>query len=173
MPSTRKAPAKAAKSKKPQVRPVDSIFDELNTMRDALMRRAYEIFDGRGRRSGRELDDWLDAKRELVWSPAIELIEKDGQLILEAAVAGMEPGELDVQITPDEILIRSDRIHSNPADNEKIYTSEFCDGKLFRDVRLPTRVDPRRAQAEYHQGLLRVTAPIAAGSGPKRIKIAS
>jgi HSP20 family protein len=172
MPSTRKAASKMAKSKQPRLRPVESILEEMNEMRDALMRRAYEIFDDRGRQGGRDLENWLDAKRELVWSPAIELTEKDGKIVLEAAVAGLEPDDLDVQITPEEVLIRSDHIHSEPVKGEKVYTCEFCSGKLFRDVRLPERVDPEHAEAEYRNGLLRITVPIKKGSRPRRIQIA-
>jgi hypothetical protein len=32
--------------------------------RDAIARRAYELFQERGRAPGRELDDWLRAERE-------------------------------------------------------------------------------------------------------------
>jgi Protein of unknown function (DUF2934) len=32
---------------------------------EAISRRAYELFQERGREPGRELDDWLRAEREL------------------------------------------------------------------------------------------------------------
>ena len=32
---------------------------------DAIARRAYELFQDRGRTPGRELDDWLRAEREM------------------------------------------------------------------------------------------------------------
>ena len=32
---------------------------------DAIAVRAYELFEGRGREPGRDLDDWLRAEREL------------------------------------------------------------------------------------------------------------
>ena len=181
MPSTRttaakasktKEPVKASKTKQPMLRQVDSIFDELHAMRDTLMRRAYEIFDGRGNHHGRDIDDWLEASRELMWSPSIELTEKDGKLTLEAAVPGLEPADLDVQITPEDVLIRSDRTRSEPDGGAKVHTCEFRSGKLFRDIHLPARIDPKSAQAEYHNGLLRITAPIARQKGPRRVKIA-
>ena len=33
--------------------------------RDLLAQRAYELFLARGREDGRDLDDWLNAEREL------------------------------------------------------------------------------------------------------------
>ena len=32
---------------------------------DAISRRAYEIYEGRGRTDGAALDDWLEAERQL------------------------------------------------------------------------------------------------------------
>jgi outer membrane protein TolC len=32
---------------------------------DRITRRAYEIYEARGREDGRDLDDWLQAEREL------------------------------------------------------------------------------------------------------------
>ena len=144
MPRTRKAAKGISAVRSPQLQPVDSVLEELAAMQGTLVRRAYEIFEDRGREPGRALDDWLDANRELVWSPAIELTERDGHIMLEAAVAGLEPEELDVRITPEDVLIRSDRSHADPASDAKTYTCEFCPGKLFREVRLPARVDARK-----------------------------
>jgi hypothetical protein len=37
-----------------------SIFDRIEQLvRDSIARRAFEIFEGKGRWPGRELDDWL------------------------------------------------------------------------------------------------------------------
>jgi hypothetical protein len=39
----------------------------LTTMTDdAIARRAYGLYEGRGREHGRDLDDWLRAERELL-----------------------------------------------------------------------------------------------------------
>ena len=32
---------------------------------DCIRRRAYELFEARGRQAGHELDDWLQAEREI------------------------------------------------------------------------------------------------------------
>ena len=152
-------------------RAVDSVWDELNAMRDAITRRAYEIFDGRGATAGRDLDDWLAAEQDLTWKPAIELVQKEGRLTLEATTPGFGPDELDVRVSPEDILIQSERTHQPPTEGETVFQCEFARGKLFRDVQLPARIDPQQAKAEYRNGLLRITAPVVADSGPQRIEI--
>ena len=57
------------------VKKTESIFDELQQMHGRIMKRAFEIFDGNGHTFGRDLEDWLQAERELVTKPSIELEE--------------------------------------------------------------------------------------------------
>jgi hypothetical protein len=40
--------------------------------RDEISRRAYEIFEARGSQHGHDLDDWLQAERELRGTRAIQ-----------------------------------------------------------------------------------------------------
>ncbi|HKY20932.1 MAG TPA: DUF2934 domain-containing protein [Vicinamibacterales bacterium] len=44
--------------------PTNGSTDNLNDF-DAVARRAYEIYEHRGARDGADLDDWLEAEREL------------------------------------------------------------------------------------------------------------
>jgi len=39
------------------IRKMNSIFDEMDRMQSQIMQRAFKIFDGNGRRHGRDLDD--------------------------------------------------------------------------------------------------------------------
>src|ERR1051325_6421266 len=68
-----------------------SILDQIDAIRDLITQRAYQIFQETGGLSGREMDNWMQAERELVWQPAIELTEKDNELRWEAVIAGVEP----------------------------------------------------------------------------------
>ena len=45
-------------------RPETTRFSDAYTP-DRIRRRAYELFEARGRLSGHELDDWLEAEREI------------------------------------------------------------------------------------------------------------
>ena len=65
------------------------------------MRRAYEIFSGNGGIFGKDIEDWLQAERELVWKPAIELEEKENEFLLQVAAPGIDPKDIDiVRATP-------------------------------------------------------------------------
>ena len=139
----------------------ETLWDQIRRMEERITRRAHEIFEANGSISGRELDDWFQAEKELVWKPAVELKEKDTHFELQAALAGMDPKEIRIEVTPEELLIRSDTKFEKREEKEELCYTEFQSGFLFRSIRFPKRVDPNRVRAEYRNGLLSVTAPIA------------
>ncbi|MEO5740270.1 MAG: DUF2934 domain-containing protein [Vicinamibacterales bacterium] len=70
MPRTNK-PNGSSDSPKParQSRKGNGVVDNLNNP-DAVARRAYEIYQRRGGNHGADLDDWLEAERELGPGPS-------------------------------------------------------------------------------------------------------
>jgi HSP20 family protein len=143
-----------------QVKKPSSILQELTELHETISRRAYELFQNGGLFSG-PLADWFRAEREIVWRPPIELRQKDGQFELEAAVAGVDPKTLDVQVTPEDVLITASEERRREEDKGTVHVSEFESGRLFRSVHLPERIDPDSVKAELRNGLLRLTATIA------------
>ena len=103
----------------------------------------------------------LAAERELVWKPAVELRQKDGQFEVLAATPGVEAKDLDVQITPEDLLITADIHHEHTAEEGAVQLCEFKAGKLFRSVHFPEKIDPESVKAEYRNGMLRLTAAVA------------
>ena len=139
----------------------ETLWDQIHRMEERITRRAHEIFEANGSTFGRELDDWFQAEKELVWKPAVELKEKESHFELQAALAGMDPKEIRIEVTPEELLIRSDTKFERRDEKGELCYTEFQSGTLFRSIRFPKRVDPNRVKADYRNGLLSVTAPIA------------
>lgn len=149
----------------------DNILTELDQLQSAIREQAFELFRARGDLSGGPLGDWLNAERQLVWAPAIEVRQKDSQLEVLAATPGVEAKDLDVQITPEDMLIKADIQHTHRPDEGIVTVCEFTAGQLFRSVHFPQRVDPDSASAEYRNGMLRITASIAAPSPQKKVEV--
>lgn len=53
------------------------LFQEIEKQFDDVRRRAFELFEKRGRELGHALEDWLKAEHEVVGWPAAELSEAD------------------------------------------------------------------------------------------------
>jgi HSP20 family protein len=152
-----------------EIRRTDTILDELNQLHEAISRRAHEFFQGETH--GSALADWLTAERELVWKPAVELRQKGGQFEILAAVAGVEPKNLDIQVTSEDVLIRADVDHRHTAEEGTVQVCEFVGGKLFRSVHLPEKIDPNSVKAEYRNGMLRLTAALAKAAAPQKVEV--
>ena len=71
MPRTNKPADGASDSPKPARTPkkTNGVTDDLNNP-DAVARRAYEIYQSRGGNHGADLDDWLEAERQLKPGPS-------------------------------------------------------------------------------------------------------
>jgi HSP20 family protein len=153
------------------VRRRDTILDELLSMEQTIMDRAYEIFRGSGGIFGRDLDNWLAAERELVWKPAIDLEETDKQFKLKIAVPGIDAEKLDMEVTPEDFLVKAEVRQERKEDKGKVHTRELVSTNLFRAVHFPKKVDPEKVKAEYKNGVLHVTAEIAEEAKAKKVKI--
>jgi len=146
---------------KVRFRTVDSIADEFEAMQRRIALRAAQIFRERGGSIGRAVDDWLMAEREATWRPALEVRRKADAFVVEAAIAGVDPARLDLRVTQNELLLAADLHHRHAGQEGEIVVCEFADGPLFRSYRFPEPIDPTRVSAEYRNGLLRITAPLA------------
>jgi HSP20 family protein len=153
------------------LRKAEFIFDELKDMQDRLTQRAYDIFENSGRALGRDLEHWLNAERELVWKPAIELSEKDETFHVSVAIPGVDPKALDIEVAPDYLLIKAEIHHEHPGDQGTVHVCEFETGSLFRSIRFPKKVDPSKVQAEFRNGMLVLTAAVAEQAHLRKIEV--
>jgi len=151
------------------IRKSKSILDEMDRMRDRIMRRAYDIFSSNGGIFGRDIEDWFHAEQELVWKPSIELEEKDDEFLLQVATPGVDPKDIDIEVTPEDILVKAAVHHEHKEKKGEVYACEFASGNLFRSIHLPKKIDPDKVKAEFKKGLLSLKAPVAAEARAKKV----
>jgi HSP20 family protein len=149
----------------------NSIGDQLEQMHQRIAQRAYELFRGRGTLWGDTFGDWFTAEREILWKPPIELREKDGTVTVVAALAGVDPKDVAVDITPQDMVIRAAIGHTHANEEGQVHLCEFVAGHVFRSVHFPKPVDMMKAKADYKNGLLTVTAPIATEAQARRLDV--
>ena len=135
------------------------------------MRRAFDIFENNGRALGRDLEHWLNAERQLVWKPAIELSEKDEAFHVSIAIPGVDPKALDIEVASDYLLIKAEVHHKHASDKGTVHVCEFETGSLFRSIRFPKKVDPNKVQAEFKNGMLHLTAAVAKEAHLRKVEV--
>jgi HSP20 family protein len=153
------------------IRRSKSISDEIGRIQDRIMRRAYDIFSENGQLFGKELEDWMQAERELVWKPSIELTEKDDTFRLELAAPGVDPKNIDIEVTPEDILIKADVHHEHREEKGHVHLCELAQGNLFRSIHLPKTIEPEKVKAEFKNGMLTLNVPVAEEARTKKVAV--
>lgn len=154
-----------------KTRKAETLLDDIEQIQKRITERAYDLFRNRGAALGAALNDWLAAERQTIWKPQVEVCQKDNQFVIEAALAGVEPRQLDIQVTRDTLLIKADTRHTHPETKGMVHLCEFQPGQLFRTIKFPAPIDSDAVKAEYRDGLLRVTAAMAAQQHPKKVDV--
>src|SRR5262245_36220572 len=142
------------------IKKTDSILGQLNELHGRIMKRAFEIFDQSGHSFGQEVDNWLQAERELVWKPAMEIEERGKEIRLRMAVPGVDPKDFDIEITPEDILVKAETNRQHKEHKGDVNVCQFTSANLFRSVHLPKKINPDKVKAEFKHGTLTVTAEI-------------
>ena len=108
---------------------------------------------------------------EATWMPALELVDAGDNFVLKAQLPGIDPKDIDVQVTREAISISGERRYENRDDKSGYVRSEFRYGKFHRVLPLPAHIQNDSVQAEYKDGILMLTLPKVTEARNKVVKI--
>lgn len=141
-----------------QVEPADFIA-QMHNLYDRIACRAFEIFDGKGRLEGNDLDNWLQAEVEVLHPLHIEVSESPEALTVRAEVPGFKINELQVNVEPQRVTITGKRETTEESKTKKTIYSETCSNQVMRVLDLPATVDAEKAKATLKDGVLELDLP--------------
>ena len=147
-----------------------SLFDQIDETLNALTRRAYEIFNGNGRVFGGELDNWIQAERELLHSVPLNIVETDESFAVKAEVPGFAEKELEIGVEPRRVTITGQRESTKEQKKGKTVCAESYSDQILRIVDLPAEIEAGKVTATLKNGVLELTLPKAAKAQPVRIR---
>lgn len=107
------------------------------------------------------------------FSPAVDVYEKDNQVIVETPLPGINAENLKISIENDVLSIEGSSEKKSEVDDKNYYRKEVRYGSFHRAVALPCSVDGDKADAQYKDGLLRVIIPKAMAAQKKTIKVST
>jgi len=143
---------------------------EMKALADTIREKAFSLSQRRGGGNGSEVDDWLRAEREVIWSPAVELMENDRDFRARIALPGFNEKDLKVTAAPETLIVEAEKTHTHEGKNGGVLLCEFSDKRLFRRLELPTPINVDKVTANLDRGILLVNAPKAVQ--PKQAKSA-
>jgi len=104
--------------------------------------------------------------------PLLNVTEDHDNLYIEAVAPGLNPESLDISIINGTLQISGEKQALCPdIKPEDYHRNERNAGKFTRTITPPIQIDSEKIKAEYHDGLLSITAPKVETAKPKQISI--
>lgn len=105
------------------------------------------------------------------WSPRVDVIETDDEVIVEAELPGVKKEDVSVTITDNVLTIKGEKRREREEKAGSYHRVERAYGSFQRSFTLPATVQADKAKATFKDGVLRVTIPKTEEARPKEIKI--
>jgi len=101
----------------------------------------------------------------------VDVYQTPSSIIVESAVAGVNPEDLDISITSDSVSIRGKREKMEKVDEKDYLFQECYWGRFSRSIMLPQEIDPDKAQASLKNGVLKIVLPKLNKQKTKKLKV--
>jgi HSP20 family molecular chaperone IbpA len=126
----------------------ECITNQMAKLYERVSCRSYELYEKRGRKPGRELEDWLQAESELLSVFPAEMNDFGNQLIVRAEVRGFAMEKLEVGVEPRVVLVKAEKPQPEGATTPRSgYTA----------IHLSSEVDPTNVSTALKDGILVLT----------------
>ena len=105
------------------------------------------------------------------WVPTVDVTETDGNVMVKAELPGMDPKDIDIDITGDVLTLKGEKKSEEEKKDERYYFRERHYGSFQRTFQLPAGVDNDKVDANFKNGVLTVRIPKSEESKQKKIEI--
>lgn len=109
------------------------------------------------------------------FSPAVEsyIDANNKKFHCDVLLAGVDPKEVDIHVQGNTLTISGERTNSRETREADYLRREITYGSFTRTIALPEGIDKEKLSAEYRNGTLEITAPVASNALPRRVEIKS
>jgi len=104
-------------------------------------------------------------------APAVDILEKDGNLILRAELPGMSEKEINLKLDANVLTLSGERKLENEEKRDDYRRIERSYGSFSRSFTLPESADREKVKAEYKNGVLTITIPLKPEAQPRAVPI--
>jgi HSP20 family protein len=144
-------------------------FEMFDEMQDEMMRlwgQAWPLMPRPLSRPLRRL-----ALAPTMWTPSVDVYEKDNTLVVKAELPGMTKEDIEVTLDQGDLVIRGERKAESEVKENQYYRLERSYGSFYRRIPLPFEVKAEQITANYTEGVLEVDVPRPAQEQPQPHKI--
>jgi len=105
------------------------------------------------------------------WMLPTDIIESGDNLKLKAALPGVDPKDISVEVDGNTLTISAQRRFEDKVEKDQYHWIEQQYGSFTRSLTLPKSADTAAIEANYHNGVLELTIPKLAAAKPRRIEL--
>jgi len=103
-------------------------------------------------------DDFLTPFRGVNLPTTDVYTEGDKQMVVEAHLPNFDQNDINVDIDDGALIIQAEK-HEKEEDKNKKYMVRESSSSFYRRIVLPERADDARVDAQFDNGVLRITVP--------------
>jgi HSP20 family protein len=121
-------------------------------------------------------DDWgggLETSSPTQFSPRVDVKDEEKRFLVTAEIPGMTEEDIDVSLDENVLTLQGERKseHKEEDKDKGYFRSEISYGSFYRTIPLSAEVDEDKVEADYKDGMLKVTLPKKEGAAKKSRKI--
>jgi HSP20 family protein len=105
------------------------------------------------------------------WAPAVDIYENENEIVLKADLPDIETKDLDIRIEDNILYLRGERKFEKEVKEQNFHRVERAYGSFARSFALPNTIHADKINADYKNGVLKLTLPKREETKPKQIKI--
>jgi HSP20 family molecular chaperone IbpA len=141
------------------------LLEEMKSIADSIRQRAFSLFQNRNEHYyGSDLEDWLQAERDVVFAPASELTGDEKKFVARIALPGFDPRDVHVSAIPGGVIVQAASSHNHHGNDDGVRFCEFSDKQVYRRLDWPEQVNVDKVTASLDKGILEINAPKQAAS---------
>jgi HSP20 family protein len=103
--------------------------------------------------------------------PALNVTKEGDSYVVTAEIPGMQAENLDIKVEGETLTIKGERRPENVGEGVSYHRKERATGTFQRSLTLPSSVEPDGVKANYEDGVLTITLPMAKSAQPKQIAV--
>lgn len=105
--------------------------------------------------------------------PSIDVVRKDGQLVVAAELPGLAADDVEVSLESDILTIRGEKADEHEVNEDDRYIHERTFGSFQRRITVPDGVTPDSISARFEDGVLTLEIKLPEGKErePQRIPV--
>lgn len=102
---------------------------------------------------------------------AADIAEEGDRLLINLEVPGMEPGDFDIEVGEDYLVVRGEKRIQREETRGRYHVMERAYGRFERAIPLPMPVERDGVKARYDKGVLRISLPKSGRRGGRKIDV--